>query len=96
MFEGVNARLIGEKEDSYSRTAKLEEVKGRKCYENRGQNENHVKNHETLKKIILAVGMCENMSEQEIRKNILESTEWEKNVDTLGRSYLLNCGFCCG
>ena len=61
-----------------------------------GQNENHVKNHETLKKIILAVGMCENMSEQEIRKNILESTEWENNVDTLGRSYLLNCGFCCG
>ena len=57
---------------------------------------NHVKKYETLKKIILAVGMCENMSEQEIRKNILESTEWEKNVDTLGRSYLLNCGFCCG
>ena len=42
---------------------------------------NH-KKYETLKKIILAVGMCENMSEQEIRKNILESTEWEKNVNT--------------
>ena len=43
---------------------------------------NHVKKYETLKKIILAVGMCENMSEQEIRKNILESTELEKNVNT--------------
>ena len=34
-----------------------------------------LRSNETLKKIILAVGICENMSEQEIRKNILESTE---------------------
>ena len=30
---------------------------------------------------------------REIRKNILESTEWEKNVDTSGRSNLLIVGF---
>ena len=41
------------------------------------KKKNHVKKYETLKKIILAVGMCENMSEQEIRKNLLRK---EANV----------------
>ena len=45
--------------------------------------ENHLKKTKALNETILAVGNCDEMSEQEVRKNLMESKEWEKKVDNL-------------
>ena len=78
-------RLKGETEDSFSRAAKEKEdkVKEEKALKLEVRMKNHAKKTVALKETILAVGSCDDMSEQEIRKNLLESKEWEKKVDTL-------------
>ena len=45
--------------------------------------ENHLKKTKALNETILAVGNCDEMSEQDVRKNLIESKEWEKKVDNL-------------
>ena len=45
--------------------------------------ENHLKKTKALNETILAIGNCDEMSEQEVRKNLMESKEWEKKVDNL-------------
>ena len=44
---------------------------------------NHLKKTKALKDKIEALGDCDDMSEQEIRKNLLDSKDWEKKVDAL-------------
>ena len=43
----------------------------------------HLKKTKALKETIEALTDCKDMSEQEIRKNLLESKNWEKKVDDL-------------
>ena len=78
-------RLIGETEDLSSRTVRLQEdkVKEEKALKLEVRMKNHLKKTKDLNETIQAVGACDNMSEQEIRKNLLESKEWEKKVDSL-------------
>ena len=45
--------------------------------------QNHLKKTKSLNDTIIAIGDCEKMSEQEIRKNLLESKDWEKKLDSL-------------
>ena len=42
-----------------------------------------MKKTKSLMKSIEAIGECEDMSEQAIRKNLLESKVWEKKLDSL-------------
>ena len=37
----------------------------------------------SLRETVEDIGDCEEMSEQTIRKNLLESKEWEKKLDSL-------------
>ena len=44
---------------------------------------NHMKKTKSLMETIEAIGDCEDMSEQTIRKNLLESKVWEQKLDSL-------------
>ena len=45
--------------------------------------QNHLKKIRSLRETVEDIGDCEEMSEQTIRKNLLESKEWEKKLDSL-------------
>ena len=45
--------------------------------------QNNIKKIKRFKETIEAIGDCDDMSEQTIRKNLLESKEWERKLDAL-------------
>ena len=44
---------------------------------------NHLKKTKVLKETILLLPDCQDMSEQEVRKNLLDLMNWERKIDDL-------------
>ena len=72
--------------DSAAKTAenmKEEKAAGEKKAKFEIRIQKHLKKTKSLRETIEAIGDCAEMSEQTIRKNLLESKEWEKKLDSL-------------
>ena len=69
--------------DSTAENMKEEKAAGEKKAKFEIRIQNHLKKIRSLRETVEAIGDCEEMSEQTIRKNLLESKEWEKKLDSL-------------
>ena len=75
-----NAR---EEKAAEDKRAKEEKAAGEKKAKFEIRIQKHLKKTKSLRETIEAIGDCAEMSEQTIRKNLLESKEWEKKLDNL-------------
>ena len=78
-------KLLAVNEENTNKSVKSKEDKAteEKTLKFKIRMENHLKKTKALKDTISAIGNCDEMSEQDVRKNLIESKEWEKKVDSL-------------